>query len=384
MKLKYRILAKFQFFAFAFYPKTTVLVCVLATVLIDALLGTIMVLTSSKVVYDIVFALMTGATASFMVSIAVELSNNYKNNKLAWHELQDYYSVVNNYESMKQVHMAQTPHQRAEAKAREEYISAGGKDDLDEDDVPKDIVQATWEQLPKIMPMLKKTLEEKKLFLTEDELSDLGDLIFNYAMIRSQIFFRIMPHLLHNSLNHPDEKYLNRLYPQNIITDMPDWMRDHMASVESQKAIERLVDCIMSDEFLLHHYMEGYDISQHAIDSYDDSDDECISVEIGDDEYDFSDGEEVDEETFKAQNDMFYQYMEESGKPFVSRQISQCCLNIAQCLDELEKHIVNKPYVGWQLRMDKKFSKKNLCDPISKIAYERKKEELNKKGNYNE
>lgn len=63
--------------------------------------------------YNIIFALTTGAVASFLVSFVVELSSNYRHNKLAWYELKEYYSTVMDYESRKQVMMKLTPHQRA-------------------------------------------------------------------------------------------------------------------------------------------------------------------------------------------------------------------------------------------------------------------------------
>ena len=56
MKMKYRIKEAMQFLFFAFYPRTT---------------------------------------------LVVEMSNNYRHNKLAWYELQDYYSAVMKYESYK-------------------------------------------------------------------------------------------------------------------------------------------------------------------------------------------------------------------------------------------------------------------------------------------
>ena len=56
----------------------------------------------------------------------MELTSNYKHNKLAWHELGEYYLTLINYENTKQVMMQQTPSQQAERKAYEEYINAGG------------------------------------------------------------------------------------------------------------------------------------------------------------------------------------------------------------------------------------------------------------------
>lgn len=70
----------------------------------------------------------------------MELANNYRHNKLAWYELQEYYLTIMNYESYKQIMMQRTPHQRAENKAYEEFVAAGG---IEEKEAPKDIIQIT-------------------------------------------------------------------------------------------------------------------------------------------------------------------------------------------------------------------------------------------------
>lgn len=48
--------------------------------------------------------------------------------------------TIMNYESYKQIMMQRTPHQRAENKAYEEFVAAGG---IEEKEAPKDIIQIT-------------------------------------------------------------------------------------------------------------------------------------------------------------------------------------------------------------------------------------------------
>lgn len=127
MKMKYRIKEALQFLTFAFYPRTTLIACVVISVIVIVILGIAMAFTpQDSGSYNMVYALTTGAIASFFVTFVVELSNNYRHNKLAWYELQDYYSVVMKYESYKQIMMQQTPHQREEKKAHDEFVAAGG------------------------------------------------------------------------------------------------------------------------------------------------------------------------------------------------------------------------------------------------------------------
>lgn len=86
LKTKIRELLKFG--RFALYPPITLLVCTIISGPFVTLLGIAMIVLSQKSNwYNIVFALATGAIASFFVSFIVEQTSNYKHNKLAWHEL---------------------------------------------------------------------------------------------------------------------------------------------------------------------------------------------------------------------------------------------------------------------------------------------------------
>ena len=113
----YRINSAFQFIAFAFYPKTTLIAYAVFSAVVIAILGIVMaIICPNSNWYNLVFALTTGAAGTFFVSFIVDLTNNFRHNKLAWYELQDYYSIVTEYESTKQVLMQHNPSQRAEKK----------------------------------------------------------------------------------------------------------------------------------------------------------------------------------------------------------------------------------------------------------------------------
>ena len=222
-----------------------------------------------------------GVTGSFFVSIVVELSGNYRNNKLAWQELQDYYSIVDEYETIKQVYMENTPSQRAEKKARNEFVDSIFKSDVgtkltDEimeelkniaEEHSKDIIESTWEQLPKIIPVLRRTLDEKKAFLNDDEIFALRVIIDNYLQIRHEVMELLqMSPILYDIFNSPDREFLN--YPQNILENLPKWMKKCLATNEGQNAMERLTDSVMSDQFMLSYFMNDYEISIRGLDEY--------------------------------------------------------------------------------------------------------------------
>lgn len=383
MRLKYRIKEALQFLAFAFYPKTTLIACTVFSVIVVAILGIVMsIIPQESNWYNILFALTTGAAASFFVSFVVELAGNYKHNKLAWHELQEYYSVVMDYESHKQVMMQLTPHQRAEKKAHEEFISAGGVEGIDEDDEPKDIIQITWKQLPELIPVFKQTLNDKKEFLSEAEINELKSIFSEYKEIQFAIQNRILlSPMTYDALNHPDEEHLKTIYPSDVIKNMPEWMRKELASKESQKACALYAEVILSDAFLLSQFMENYDISQTGLDSYQDEidklEEEDESEDIDYDELDYSEPE--NEEIFRAQNEKFDKQMELEERPFISWQLSKCCQNISESIDILEKSILKKPYYGMMMKSYRNSAREPIDDILSTKSYENEKRRLDKK-----
>lgn len=188
--------------------------------------------------YNVVFALTTGAVGSSIVSFVVELTSNYRHNKLAWYELQDYYSAIETFELAKQIGMHNTSFQQAMSKAREEFRAAGGVEES-YDDEPKDIIQITWEELPKLIPVLRTVINDKKEFLSDKEIIVISAILADYEQIKFGVrnYIMLSP-MTYDALNHPDEDYLRNLYPSDVLKNMPDWMRKHLASTETQKACE--------------------------------------------------------------------------------------------------------------------------------------------------
>lgn len=381
MRFKNRLYEALSFLSFAFYPKTTLVVCVIFSAIVVTILGVAMVITPEESgFYNIVFALTTGAVASFFVSFVVELSNNYRHNKLAWYELKEYYLTVMGYESHQQVMMKLTPHQRAEKKAHEEFVAAGGIEEIDEYDQPKDIIQITWEQLPNMMPIFKQTFNDKKQFLSDIEIYELESIVSEYKQIQSFIHNRVlMSPMYYDVLNHPDENYLASIYPNDILKNMPAWIKKFLSSTESKKACERYVESILSDFTLLSQYMKNYEISQKGIDAYKDELDnaEAEPEDIDYDDVDFSEPE--DEETFRRQREIMYKQMEQEEIPFTSWVISESCLKIAESIDVLEQSIMKKPYYGMQIKYLSNFANESIDDIMSIGTYESEKRWLDKK-----
>ena len=383
MRLKYRLKEALRFLLFAFYPKTTLIACAIFSAIVITMLGVAMALApEGSGFYNIVFTLTTGAVASFFVSFVVELSNNYRHNKLAWYELKEYYSTIMKFEKHKQIMMKLTPSQRAVKKAHEEFVAAGGIEEIDEYDQSKDVIQVTWEQLPDIMPIFKQTFNDKKQFLSDIEIDKLESVISEYKQIQSVIHDRILMSLMYDdALYRSDENYLASIYPNNILKNMPAWIKKYMSNIESQKAIDRYVEAIFSDFKLLSQYMENYEISQKGIDAYKDelekAEAEVESEDIDYDDADFSEPE--DEETYRRQSEIMNKQMELDEISFSSWEISESCKKIAESIDVLEQSIMKKPYYGIMIKYVNNSANKSIDDITSISAYEYEKRQLDKK-----
>lgn len=378
MKMKEMIREKLPFLAFAFYPATTLITCTAFSAIVIAVLGILMATTEpNSAWYNIIFALTTGAVASFFVSIIVEMSSNFKYNRLAWHELQEYYRALMNYEGNKQVAMQLTPYQRAENKAYEEYLAAGGSEEKREAYKPKDIIQATWGEIPEIIPVFKRTISEKKEFLNEKEIEELEIILSEYKTIRFAVRDRIlMSPMSYDALNNPDEEFLKSIYTKDVIINMPKWIKTDLARKESEKACECYIDAILSDANLLQEFMKYYDVSENGLNQYRDEVDEQESVEDIDSDFEYN--EQEDEEAYRQEIEEFDQQMEIKARPFWNHQLSQSCKNIAESVDKLEKCVAKKPYYGILMKAWKDFQYEPIDDEISKMAYESEKLRLEK------
>ena len=381
MKTKGKVKELLQFFSFAFYPATTLIACTVFSAVVIAILGIMMVTTQQNSnLYNIVFALTTGAMASFFVSVVVEMSSNFKHNKLAWHELQDYYKALLDYEGNKQVMMQLTPCQRAERKAHEEFVTAGGIEEIDEDDKPKDIIQITWRELPRIIPIFRQTFREKKEFLSDEEIDELKNIFSEYEQIRFAVENRILlSPMTYDALNHPDEEYLKSIYPEDVIKNMPEWIRKYLSSKESKRACELYVDAILSDDMLLLRFMDNYDVSETGLKGYQNKqhnpEDDLEDIDY--DELEFY--ETDDEQTFRTQITEYDKQVEMEQRSFVSWQLSLCCQNIAKSVDILEKCILKKPYYGMMIKHWKNSKNETIDGVTSRISYENEKRQLDKK-----
>lgn len=98
------------------------------------------------------------------------------------------------------------------------------------------------------MPVFKQTLNDKKQFLSDIEIDELGCIVLEYEQIQFYIYERILLSPMgYDVLNHPDENFLASIYPNDIIKNMPAWIRKSLSRIESQKACKRYAEAVLSD-----------------------------------------------------------------------------------------------------------------------------------------
>lgn len=329
--VKYKIKNLICLLRLSLYPITTIWCCLIATAIFNVVLGYIMCRVEyNSNLYNILLALVTGITASFVVSVVVELSSNYRSNRLSCYELDEYYHLLINFE-------------------RSKNVINKFRDDFEEHNI-HDIVQFVWQELPKMASLLFHTLEHKKAFLSDDEIKILSSIKSEYDGIKDEICSEMKLPLLHNIMNHPDENCLCNKYPDNILEDSPVWLRKYLATKESEEAVQRLTEVVMSDDFLLNQIMSDYDISiqsmSYCVDNSGDDNNENRqgnTLSCNDMYFDY---ENMPEDDYKIWCDEVDENLAEERKTFVSWYISNSCYRIAQHIEQLKKHISKKPYVG--------------------------------------
>lgn len=128
---------------------------------------------------DLLFAMVTGVTASALVSICIEGASNYRENCRRYIILSDYLSAVFHYEL----------EIRSYLKVAEENIEASEKAEASE---KPDRLQAVSHQLPKLIPVLQNTMENKREFLSLKEAFEVQNILNTYEHYESVVYQHLL------------------------------------------------------------------------------------------------------------------------------------------------------------------------------------------------
>lgn len=380
MRLKYKIKNLWRIIRYAFYPKTALIICIVSAVVIDAVLAVIMLnLDNPSRRYDLVFALLTGVTASFVVSFIIECAGNYRRNNMAFYELDEYFFGIEEFLFSDAIRQKKSITQLAEQMAINEYIAMGGKYEADESDEPLDSVQVVWSALPKLYSLLKITYEQKRAYLSLTEILVIKDILSFWEYIRYNVEDALLDRLQPRALNIPDVDWMHNVFQDNIIQELDDWMLKKLAVKQSRKSIKEICDSIMEDSFMLSYFMRDYDISEESSGRFGnhdlDSDSSYDEEEVEEDEpfeEDMSDEDFVNMR--KAENLEIAKWR----KNAIEEEISFYCSKIYDQIMVLKEEIRKHPYVGLEIDIREDLSRNIKKSPFTEYVYNKTKERLNR------
>lgn len=351
MNIKDSLKVIIQFIVFAFYPMITLVVCSIFTFILFLILIIVSnMIPKDSIGYSIVYALATGAIGSFFVSIIVEMSSNYRHNKLAFNELQDYYQIFIYFEIEKQTSLQHLHTQGNGKKALDKYKLASDKLEncLFE---ANDIIEFTWQQLHEVIPIMKNALENKKEFLSNKEIKWISSIVSNYKAIRRDLLFILETFSLIPYDNTIQEEVLYSKYSRNIVDSIDPYIKNKLLQKERTDYLNHFLDVIMSDDYLLKAFFCDYDISQNGLDNYKQEE------EVDDySTFESSLHKSNDFTSYEKEGDIEENLLEmnEKLKSVLTFHICTCCSNIFNGIEHLEKIILKKPYYGMMLKYSQK------------------------------
>lgn len=209
------------------------------------------------------------------------------------------------------------------------------------------IIQFTWQQLYKVVPIMKNTLENKKEFLSNKEIKWLSLIILNYKAIRRDLLFILDTSLLIPYNKAIQEEVLYSKYSRRIVDSINPYIKNHLLQKGRTDFLNHFLDVIMSDCYLLKAFFDDYDISQNGLDNFKrkekEKDDYSISESISPKSNDFNSGE------IEGEKEEYLSIMNKELKTILTGHICMCCSNIYKAIEHLKKIILKKPYYSMML-----------------------------------
>lgn len=259
----------------------------------------------NSVMYDVLFALVTGITASFGVSICMEISNNYRQNKKRELELDEYFMFFHSYEINKAIQMGNEKFYHLDI-TKEEWFE------------PLDEIQVIWKALPELIPLFQKTVDEKKEFLSFKEVESLQYILDEFQQIKREIEMFLLPGVVDAQMNEMDLDFLDSWIPANLKKELSDEYLKQLCELEFEEALHKVVDKIFANSIIL-----GVSLEE--------------DIPVGEQYLDKEDCENME-----------------------SSIISMQCKNILDEIEMLEKEVMKQARAGYLLREAKRGQKKEV------------------------
>lgn len=301
--------------------------------LIIILLIPMLLLTKGSFGYDVLFALLTGVVASLLVSVTMEVSNNYRKNARRALELAEYFMTFYDFETNKGVRMQLDSFVHLELLGR--YRKSEKQETTDESDEaeetsreegfmgpPLDDIQIVWHMLPKLMPVFQEAYEEKREFLFYKESEALRNILSLYRQMKEILKSFVLMDKKGKYGDERDITFLDSWIPYSLKDNLSKDFLRILGDLEVNQAIDKIADQIFSDPIILESALNDIPVGRDFLKEDENSD----------------------------QNEMCEE----------SRIMSMYCDNILTEMEILEKEAMKQPVVGYLIRETKRKMKQDL------------------------
>lgn len=179
----------------------------------------------------LLFSIVTGIMSSCIVTIIIECSQNYRNNRIAFYELEDYsFALINFIEKRDAI---------------VHYNEEIEHNDKEDDNRAIDLVNYLWNNISIILPILILSYNNKKDFLTDKEIAILKDIDLDYKEIRNTIIADYRNKYLKYNIEEPDTELLKKSVPKFISNSLDNISFNHLANLYNTYAIENFIDYVL-------------------------------------------------------------------------------------------------------------------------------------------
>lgn len=200
---------------YLFKPIAVIRACLVFMIVVDAALLPLTLLTSNPDAKNIYVAILTGITASVLVAVIIEMTNNYQRNDKRWLQLSRLFSALTHYEEeidtrtgkldvgrahldmMKEVHenlvREGTETEEEARQALEKAAEAFSDDEEDEYTVQfRDRIRSVFDYLPKIIPLIEDAYQNHSSDFRRIELESMYTILSDYDQIKECVAMTLM------------------------------------------------------------------------------------------------------------------------------------------------------------------------------------------------
>lgn len=316
VKFKSWLKDTFYFICFLFRPIITVGV---SFIFMLSSLGVLIIvmqyISEDTRIYEILLAILTGLTASFFVSITIELCNNYRFNYKRHRELRRYFGFVCGYKLHQKSHM--------KSRNNNEITSQLGNG----------YAYDVFIRLKEIIPQLRQSLTHSD-YLYQKEITEIDDIIYNYDDLIQLIEIKLLSIYLILVKSETEESNDSRDKEKNLfVENYPELYKflEEELKIYTYKPDNESHDLFeKSSKYLKAIIEKGIFYNPGIFSGY---------FEVTDKRY--IETKEEDPEDFKIDESL---NCEERRFKFLSDMISYKCGEIDKSMTKLQKRVAKEPH----------------------------------------